>query len=148
MSKIIRIEEGIETYDEREKFFEDASIYLPSTLKNIGSLCFASYEEEVKFEVVYNGTKEDFLKIKKGRMVFTEVKDDFYGEYYHNTPSSSTTKKRYFNWISSCNLYLSVSGNEGTDGQCQRCICFHGFFYRGIRYGSFKLWNTHRILCC
>ena len=45
MSKIIRIEEGIETYDERNKFFEDASIYLPSTLKNIGSLCFASYEE-------------------------------------------------------------------------------------------------------
>ena len=107
MSKIIRIEEGIETYDEREKFFEDASIYLPSTLKNIGSLCFASYEEEVKFEVVYNGTKEDFLKIKKGRMVFTEVKDDFYGEYYHNTLSSSTTKKRYFNWISSCNPVLT-----------------------------------------
>ena len=106
MSKIIRIEEGIETYDERNKFFEDASIYLPSTLKNIGSLCFASYEEEVKFEVVYNGTKEDFLKIKKGRMVFTEVKDDFYGEYYHNTPSSSTTKKRYFNWISFCNPVL------------------------------------------
>ena len=33
MSKIIRIEEGIETYEERKKFFEDASIYLPSTLK-------------------------------------------------------------------------------------------------------------------
>lgn len=106
MSKIIRIEEGIETYEERKKFFEDASIYLPSTLKNIGSLCFASYEEEVKFEVVYNGTKEDFLKIKKGRMVFTEVKDDFYGDYYHNTPSSSSTEKRYFNWISFCNPVL------------------------------------------
>ncbi|MGN0813213.1 MAG: hypothetical protein ACI4MQ_06885 [Candidatus Coproplasma sp.] len=95
--KQFKVAEGTEKIDAIiAEDVQEFELYLPSSIKELSILCVKCDANSV-VRVYYDGTISDWKQIKKGSLDKCEIKDDWYGSYYHNTPSSTTYREFYYN---------------------------------------------------
>lgn len=116
--KVINVEYGLSelVYVEwNADFCEELEVHIPSSLEKLAvNLVNSAFLKQVK--VLFDGTKKDWDRIKKGLTKTTDNSDDWYGSYYHNAPSYSD---QYFNWILFDNVTIVCSDGEFADDKEQ-----------------------------
>lgn len=104
MWKAIRVEEGTKSLP---KGFLNAGesivLYLPRSIEKLEDGA-VSGKKPYYMEVFYEGTKEEWEKIEKGRYETYEY-EDFYGYYYHNSERYCVSR-RYFDWVRNAPLVV------------------------------------------
>ncbi len=74
---------------------ENVILHLPHSIKKLDDAVVSS-KQDYYLEVFYEGTKEEWEQIEKGRYEYG-VTEDFYGYYYHNS-ERYVPRRDYFDW--------------------------------------------------
>ena len=106
------VSQGVEVIEPNAfKAEENATIHLPKSVKEIANDAFTAVNPDIVIEVFYEGTMEEWKKVKKGLIRIRYV-EDWYGYYYHNTDRYEEIQD-YFSWITNCKTPVMIHCADG-----------------------------------
>lgn len=76
----------------------EVEIHIPKSV-NAMLLITVKGNDDLPITVYYDGNKEEWLKIRKGKLDVKIIRHDWYGYYNHNCEGESERKEKYNNWI-------------------------------------------------